>query len=119
MTQDVEKRWRDPRTFRSAAWYAAVVIALALLTMFGVVAWSAAFGGDCAPDEFAVCTEPARSILLFGPAAILLLGGLGAFVQAYRVWRSGGRWPIWHGAGWALFVLMVMYAGVSAAVATP
>ncbi|WP_308013176.1 MULTISPECIES: hypothetical protein [Rhodococcus] len=114
---DVEKRWNDPRTFRSAMWYAATTVALALVLMFAVVVWSAGSGDTCADDEFAVCTEPARSILLFGPTAILLLGGAGAFVQAYRTWRAGGTWPIWHGTGWALFVLMLVYAGISAGVA--
>lgn len=117
MSQDVEKRWHDPATFRRAAWYAAAVIAVALLVMFGVIAWAAVFGDECADDEFAVCTDPARAILLFGPAVVLLLGGIGAFVRAYFVWKSGGRWPIWHGTGWALFVLMVIYAGISAGAA--
>lgn len=118
MTQDVEKRWRDPRAFRSAARYAAIVIAIALLIMVGVIVWSATSGDSCTDAEFAVCTDPARQILMFGPVLVLLLGGLGAFVQTYRVWKGGGKWPIWHGTGWALFVLMVMYAGISTTVAT-
>jgi hypothetical protein len=114
MTQDVEKRWNEPRLLRQAAWYAGAVIALALLVMFGVVVWATVFGGEsCADADFAVCTDPARQILTFGPVLILLLGGLGAFVRTYQVWKAGGRWPIWHGAGWVLLVLMVMYAGVS------
>jgi hypothetical protein len=118
MTQYVEKRWRDPKAFRSAVRYAAIVIAIALLIMVGVIVWSATSGDSCADAEFAVCTDPARQILMFGPVLVLLLGGLGAFIRAYLVWKEGGRWPIWHGTGWALFVLMVMYAGISATAAT-
>ena len=58
MTQDVEKRWRDPKAFRSAVRYAATVIALALLIMAGVIIWSATSGDSCADAEFAVCTDP-------------------------------------------------------------
>ena len=40
--------------------------------------------------------------------AILFLGGVGAFVKTYRVWRDGGTWPIWQGAGWFLLTLMLV-----------
>jgi len=40
--------------------------------------------------------------------AILFLGGVGALVKAYRVWRAGGTWPIWQGAGWFLLTLMLV-----------
>lgn len=53
-------------------------------------------------------------VLVFVPTAILLLGGLGAFAVAYRVWRRGGTWPIWQGAGWVLLVFMLIYLGMSA-----
>lgn len=116
-TQDVEKRWNDPRTARSATAYAGTVIIAALVVMFGVIIWSASSGADCSDADFAVCTDPARTILLFGPVAVLLIGGLGAFVRTWRAWRDGGRWPIWHATGWVLLVLMVMYVGVAAGVA--
>ncbi len=114
MTQDVEKRWRDPRAARAAVRYAAVIVAAALLLMAAVVIWAAASGDRCADEEFLVCTDPARLVLAVGPTAILLLGAVGAFVQTYRVWRAGGRWPIWQGAGWMLFVFMLIYASLSA-----
>lgn len=120
MTEQFAPERRDEsRVLRQATWYTGAVVAVALLVMFGVVAWATAYTGDrCADAAFAVCTDPARGILAFGPVLVLLAGGLGAFVRTYQVWKSGGRWMIWQGAGWALLILMVVYAGFSAGVAS-
>ena len=114
MAQDVEKRWNDPRTARKATGYVLGVIVVALLVMGGAVLWGTNSGQDCTDAAFAVCTDPERQVLVFGPTLVLLLGGLGALLTAYRTWKRGGRWPIWQGAGWALLVLMVAYATMSA-----
>ncbi|WP_368680617.1 hypothetical protein R1X32_10555 (plasmid) [Rhodococcus opacus] len=118
MTEDVEKRWSDGATFRRAASYAGVVIGAALSVMVITVVWVAAGEADECADEEMVCSTPGRYLLVFVPTGILLLGGLGAFVRAYRAWRTGGTWPIWHGAGWALLVFMLIYLGISARVFT-
>jgi hypothetical protein len=91
MTNDVEKRWNNKTTFRSAALYDAAVVLLA----FG---W------------LIIClvADPDSSMWLVGVPACLLLGGIGAFVQTYRVWKSDGSWPVWQGAGWLLFILMLL-----------
>ena len=110
MTQDVEKRWRDPATFRSAMWYTAIVVAIALLVMAVAVVWGLAVSDDrCVEESFAVCTAPAKQILAFGPPLVLLIGGLGALLRAYRTWRRHGTWPIWQGVGWALLVGMIVF----------
>ena len=56
----------------------------------------------------------ARDVLVFVPTAILALGGIGAFVATYRAWHHGVEWRVWHGAGWALFVMMTIYVGFAA-----
>ena len=118
MTAEVKNPRSDSRLARTAMWYAAGVIALAAVVAAGVIVWASLNTGDtCADADFTVCTDPARAILAFGPVLILLLGGLGAFVQTFRVWQAAGRWQIWHGTGWALFVLMVLYAGFAAGIA--
>ena len=48
-------------------------------------------------------------------AAILLAGGIGAFVQTFRVYRDGGPWIVWQGAGWLLFLLAIAYVGMYSA----
>ncbi|MBM4725286.1 hypothetical protein [Prescottella equi] len=112
MTRDVEKRWSDPRTFRRAALYDGATIVLALIAMVVTIVVGSGTG-DCAPDEGRLCTDTARIVVVVVPSALLLLGGIGAFVQAYRVWRRAGTWPIWQAAGWVLFVLMLVYLGIA------
>ncbi|SEL00929.1 hypothetical protein [Rhodococcus maanshanensis] len=117
MTDDVEKRWNDPRALRAASRYALAVIVLALAVMAAAVGWAViARPDDCVADTVLACTTAPRLVLALVPTSILLLGGIGAFVQTYRVWRAGGTWPIWHGAGWTLFIAMLLYLGISATV---
>lgn len=109
VSNDVEKRWNDPQAFRAAVKYVLFVIALAVLAVVATSVWAYTNADLCRDAEFFVCQEPERTLFLVAPPAILLLGGLGAFYKTYRVWRAGGVWPIWQGAGWALFVLMLVY----------
>ncbi|PTR28675.1 hypothetical protein C8K36_10336 [Rhodococcus sp. OK519] len=113
MTRDVEKRWSDPRTFRRAVLFDAITIVLALVAMAVTISVGSS-SGDCAPGEGRLCTDTARIVVVVVvPSALLLLGGIGAFVQAYRAWRRDGTWPIWQAAGWFLFVLMLVYLGIA------
>ncbi len=99
--RDVEKRWRDPRELRAATLYCVVV-------------------GVCAVVIAAVttATTAVRAAPAIVPDVVLLLGGIGALVQAFRVWRRGGVWPIWQGAGWFLLTLALLYAGMSSGLLT-
>ncbi|XDK88904.1 hypothetical protein R1X32_10170 (plasmid) [Rhodococcus opacus] len=91
MTRDVEKRWSDKSAFRSAATCAGAVIAVALAVMALTVVWAATGRRECADrGQSLLCPDPARMVPVFVPTAILLLGGLGAFVVAYRDWRRAG-----------------------------
>ncbi len=112
MTNDVEKRWHDPDTMRRASWYVGVVLAVVVLCAAGALIWGATGSGACA-DDAGICPDAARITLAVGPAAVLLFGGLGAFVRTWTVWRRGGVWPIWHGAGWLLLVMFLAYAGMA------
>lgn len=91
MTHDVEKRFDRPGTFREAAIYVGVVVAVA-----GVV--------------FAVYAFTAKESVVAASLvpAILFIGGVGAFVKTYRVWKGQGAWPAWQGAGWFLLTLMLV-----------
>ncbi|WP_245973331.1 hypothetical protein [Rhodococcus wratislaviensis] len=100
-------------TFRRAATYTVAVMAGAVLVALLSVAWMSIGSGDCA-ESMMECAGGEKYVLVFGPPTLLLVGGVGAFVQTYRVWRAGGRWPIWQGAGWMLFVFMLIYASLSA-----
>ncbi|NUS42911.1 MAG: hypothetical protein HOQ24_04385 [Mycobacteriaceae bacterium] len=94
------------------AWvFTVAVVGLALATMLGAAWWP---GGHCPDARFLECRTPARDIAVYVPPVILGLGGIGAFVAAYRSWRAGRQWWIWQGAGWALFIMMSLYAAISA-----
>ena len=112
MSDDVEKRWNDPPTMRRATRYTVAVIAAALIVVALTFAWAATNRDACAAAQQFVCQNPDRYVLAVAPAAILLLGGLGAFVRTYTVWKSDGTWPIWQGAGWILMTLMLVFASM-------
>ena len=95
--RDVEKRWHDPATFRAAARYVLYVVALAAAAFVATMVWKALITGILVP-------------------VILLLGTVGAMVRTYQLWRDGGVWVIWQGAGWILAVLFMFCLGVPTAV---
>lgn len=93
-TNDVEKRWNDPAALRSAGLYIAGVVVVAGIWL--VVALTVGSGGLA---------------WTFGVTAILLCGGVGALIRAYKAYKHGDSWPIWQGAGWFLFALMLASLG--------
>ncbi|MDI9915016.1 hypothetical protein [Rhodococcus sp. IEGM 1379] len=105
---DTEKRWSDPEEFRRAAIFTIVVVCAALaVLLLDALAVNRQSGG-------AESGISGIGVLAFAPSAVFLIGGLAAFVQTYRVWRRGGTWPIWQGAGWFLMVLMLFSLGLAA-----
>lgn len=101
MTSDrdfVEKRFDKPGSFRPAALYTLVVVAVA-----GVALAFHAFGAR--DSAYAASLVP----------AFLFAGGVGAFVQTYRVWKGGGGWAGWQGAGWFLMLVMLISLAIPGA----
>jgi hypothetical protein len=98
MTHDVEKRFDRPGTFREAAMYVGMVVAVA-----GIVFAAYAFSWR---DSVLVASMV---------PAILFIGGVGAFVKTYRVWKARGAWPAWQGAGWFLLTLMLVCLSIPGA----
>ena len=94
---DVEKRWHDPAGLRAAAVYVGSVIAVAAVAFTVTVFSRSLIAGIMVP-------------------AILFVGGIGAFVRTYQVWRSQGVWVIWQGAGWILLLLFLLCLGVPTSV---
>jgi len=97
MNNDVEKRWHDPAGLRAAAVYVGSVIAVAAIAFIVTVVYRSLIAGIMVP-------------------AILFVGGIGAFVRTYQVWRSHGVWVIWQGAGWILLLLFLLCLGVPTSV---
>jgi len=94
-TDDVEKRWSDPASFRKAAGYATVVIVVA----------AAAFAWYATHDRYSIGWAMATP-------AVLLAGGIGAMGQTYVQWRARKPWPMWQGAGWFLLSLGLLALAV-------
>ncbi|MEV0945373.1 hypothetical protein [Rhodococcus sp. NPDC049939] len=101
------------RTFRHAAGYTATVLGAALTVVLVSVVWMWVRRGDC-PGSLLECAGAEKYVLVFVPPTLLAIGGVGAFVQTIRTWRGGGRWAIWQGAGWLLFVFMLIFVSLSA-----
>ena len=89
-TNDVEKRWHDPAASRG--------ISVCRI--------------DHRPGRpflRAVCgPRPRGAAWALGTPIVFGLGCIGAFIKTYRIWRTDGTWPIWHGAGWFLLTLMLV-----------
>ena len=98
MTHDVEKRFDRPGTFHEAAKYVGAVVVVAGLVF-------AAWAFTARESVVAASLVP----------AILLAGGIGAFVKTYRVWKEEGAWPAWQGAGWFLLTLMLVCLAIPGA----
>ncbi len=90
-----EKKLDKPGAWRAAAWYGSVVVGLA-----GLAFVFYAFGAR--DSVYAASLVP-----LF-----LFLGGVGALVRAYRVWKAGGGWVAWQGVAWFLLLLMLITLAV-------
>ena len=89
--RDVEKRWRDPGALRKAAGYSAGVVAVA-------AALTAVF----------LLVDRTNPVLAASVPAVCFLGGIGALTLGYKSYRAGGTWPIWQGAAWFLFTVMLL-----------
>lgn len=106
MSPDTANPQRDRATFVSAVKLVAVFVAIALVVLLGSMAWmSGCKTGTGALDN---CSALQRNVLGVGPAVVLFVGGVWAFVRTYQVWRARGGWWIWQGAGWFLLVLMLV-----------
>ncbi|MEU6559787.1 hypothetical protein [Nocardia nova] len=113
MTRSVNPRWSDPPSFRRAATYVAVVLVVAAVVA-GVALWWAGSRPQCADADRVTCDTPSTLVVGLVPGVVLLLGGIGAFVVTFRRWRGGQPWPVWQGAGWFLFAVMVVYLAFAA-----
>jgi hypothetical protein len=98
----------ERNAYAAAVKFVAVFVVIALLALVASVLWVSTCksgSGDGALDN---CTALQRNTLAVGSAAVLLVGGIWAFVRTYQVWRAQGRWLVWQGAGWFLLVLMLV-----------
>lgn len=110
-------REQGRRTFAAAARFTGLVVVVALLVLGLGLVWVSGCKSEAGEQALAHCDRLQRNAVGIGSPLILLLGGIGAFVRTYRIWRAGGRWWIWQGAGWFLLMLMLVELTMTAPVA--
>lgn len=89
-----------------AARFSIVVAVVAAVFLVAAATWVGTCGGST--FDSVACGAPQRTLLALGAPLILFAGGLRAFVRTYRVWRQGGIWWPWQGAGWFLMAAMLL-----------
>ena len=109
---------RPDANVRDALRFALFVAGVGGAVLLVAAAWVSTCAGATA--DTVACGAPQRTLLAVGAPAILLIGGLLAFVRSYRSWRKHETWWAWQGAGWFLMTLMVLVLTTSTpAVAGP
>jgi hypothetical protein len=101
----------DDANVREAVRFGLVVAVLAVGFLVTAALWVSTCGGATA--DTAACGVPQRALLAIGAPAILLIGGLRAFLRTYQTWRNREPWWAWQGAGWFLFTMMLLVLTMS------
>ena len=117
MSPDTSNPQRDRATYAAAVKLVAVFVAIALLIMLGAMAWMSGCKTGTGHGALDNCSALQRNTLAVGPAVVLFIGGVWAFVRTIQVWRARGGWWIWQGAGWFLLVLMLVVLSMTAPMA--
>ncbi|ALR11789.1 hypothetical protein BST43_13565 [Mycobacteroides saopaulense] len=107
MYSDADRKSRDRRSFVHAVRFSLGVVALAVVALITAIVWM----GQCSVSldvDQALCGKRGTPLISMAAPGILLIGGIVAFAQTYRVWRRRESWWIWQGAGWFLLLLMVV-----------
>lgn len=104
---------QDDNEVQAAVRFAVLAAAAGVGFVILAAIWVSTCSGAI-PVDTAACGAPQRTMLALGAPLILLSGGLWAFLRTYRVWRDGGTWWAWQGAGWFLFVMMLVTLAASA-----
>jgi hypothetical protein len=98
---------QEDREVQAAVRFAILAAAAGVGFLIAAALWVSTCHGEISVDTVA-CGAPQRTLLAFGAPAILLAGGIRAFLRTYRVWRDRGVWWAWQGAGWFLLMLMLL-----------
>jgi hypothetical protein len=105
---ETEKQRQNRRTFAAAARFAGIFAVAALVVLLACLGWLSSCKSGTGQGSLDHCSWLQRNALAIGPALILLVGGVWAFVRTYQTWRAQGSWVVWQGAGWFLMMLMLV-----------
>jgi hypothetical protein len=109
--QTPDRLRQDDANVRDALRFGVVVVVAAVAFLVTAAVWVSTCNGATA--DTVACGVPQRTLLAIGAPAILLIGGLRAFVRTYLTWRKQETWWVWQGAGWFLMTLMLLVLTMS------
>jgi uncharacterized membrane protein len=101
----------DDANVREAVRFGALVAVAGIAFLATAAVWMSTCSGATA--DMLACGVPQRTLLAVGAPAILLLGGLRAFLRTYRNWRKQETWWAWQGAGVFLVALTLVVVTMS------
>jgi hypothetical protein len=104
---DDDRLGQEDNEVRAAVRFAVLAAVGGVVFLIVAALWASTCKGAMAIDTVA-CGAPQLTVLAFGAPLILLTAGCRAFLRTYRVWKSRGTWWGWQGAGWFLFMLMLV-----------
>jgi hypothetical protein len=102
---------QDDANVRAAVRFGLVVAVAGVAFLVAAAVWVGTCDGSTV--DTVACGAPQRTLLAIGAPAILLIGGLRAFVRTYQTWRKHETWWAWQGAGWFLMTLMLLVLTMS------
>jgi hypothetical protein len=109
--QSLERLRNDDVNVRDAVRFGLGVAVAAGVFLVTAAVWVSTCDGATA--DTVACGVPQRALLAVGAPAILLLGGLRAFLRTYQTWRKHETWWAWQGTGWSLLTLMLLVVTMS------
>lgn len=92
---------------RAAVSFAVAMAAAGMAFLVVAALWAKSCDSHAQIDT-ASCAPVTRTVLGLGAPVLLFISGLWAFVRTYQIWRQERPWWAWQGAGWFLFMLMVL-----------
>jgi hypothetical protein len=102
---------QDDANVRDAVRFGAIVAVVGVAFLITAAVWVSTCSGATA--DTVACGAPQRALLAVGAPAILLIGGLRAFLRTYQTWRRNETWWAWQGAAWFLLTLMLLVLTMS------
>ena len=111
MYQSSERLRHDDANVRDAVRFGAIVAVVGVAFLITAAVWVSTCSGATA--DTVACGAPQRALLAVGAPAILLIGGLRAFLRTYQTWRRNETWWAWQGAAWFLLTLMLLVLTMS------
>lgn len=106
--QQTDDAGEHDRDVRSALRFGLGTAAVAVVSLVVAAAWASTCSGNTV--DMLACGRPQLTLLAMVAPALLVGGGLWAFLRCYQSWRRNDWWWAWLGAGWFLLAVLLVVA---------